>query len=209
MVKKFRYGWSLKAVHQQAPPEEVQLDLSHAWVERLQANLVDDFHLYVVCARQLHTVEHRIEPEGSLGLFWEFLRLLTSLDSVCSECLHYELQGVEVRISREEGLPVVQLSENTTHGPHIYARRVTCVTNQQLGCAIPPRRDVVGVLKISFRFDTPSETEIAKFDYFILADQQVLWLYVSMHHLLAVKVLERPQSLVDDLLDFSWLDSFT
>ena len=30
-----------------------------------------------------------------------------------------------------------------------------------------------------------------------------------MHHLLAVKVLERPQSLVDDLLDFFRLDSFS
>ena len=123
------------------------------------------------------------------------------LHIVGSDRLQYQLQSVQVGVSRKQGHPVENLCENAPNGPCVHCLVVGSIPDKELWRSVPARRDVVGVLVILGAIEGASEAEVAQFDQAGLADQQVLRFDVPMDQLRRVQEVVRFQDLVDDSLN--------
>lgn len=108
---------------------------------------------------------------------------------------------MQVGVAREKRHSVENLSKNAPHGPCVHSLAVGSVTDEEFGCSVPPRRDVVRVLVIFGRVQGSCEAEVAEFDQTSLTDEKVLRLDVTMNDFGLMQEVVGLEDLVNDGLD--------
>ena len=94
----------------------------------------------------------------------------------------------------EYGLPTQELCEDTPNGPQIDPLVIVLCTKDYLRCAVPSRHNILrqGLSKLKVLInawqrelrlvDAASKAKVTYFQIAIRVDQQVAWLYVSVHN---------------------------
>ncbi|KAL7546593.1 hypothetical protein ACHAWF_009924, partial [Thalassiosira exigua] len=109
------------------------------------------------------------------------------------------------RRAGEEGTAAEHLPEDAPHAPEVDPLRVPSRSHQDLGAAVPPRRDVVGqVVRTISRGDRAAQPEVAKLRGAVGVDQDVRRLHVAVQQPRAVDVLEAPQELIRHVSNVHW-----
>lgn len=188
-------------------PQKVKFDKTHVFKKRVEAYFASIGEEGSRGCGDFHAVEHGVHLKCDPLLLGKFLNLFVLQFVVGSYSFQNQLQGVEVRVSWKERQSAVNLSENTANRPHIYGPAVCRVSNEQLGRAVPAGGHVVRVLVVSL-LDASGKSKVAKLDHAVLRNQDILWLYISVHNLRLVQKLHCLKHLVHNAPYFKRLNAF-
>lgn len=126
---------------------------------------------------------------------WILQEMFLMLSSQRAETLLYEVQLIEIILSRKQRLSIYNFSHHTANGPDIDRPIVIIPANQQLRRPIPPRRHII-------RHDliignAPREAQVTDLDCSCLANQYIFWFDITMDDVDTMHIRDTLKKMVD------------
>ena len=115
---------------------------------------------------------------------------------------------VDLAVPHEKRSLLQHLGEDATRAPDVDAERVVLRTKQDLGASVPEGDDLVSV-RLDRESEGSGQAKIGELDCLaVAANEQVLWLQVSVENAVRMQENERLQNLIQEALTLGVREGF-